>query len=502
MTQEIGRGVGAFFPELMLVFTIVLLIVMDVFPGKKSAYLGVSLALSGLFLAFLFTLEQYPMAGMRDGRMGIYFSGMLAVDRFSLFFKLMFVVTAVLTVLLSITEREIRKQGESEFLALTLTCVLGMFLFVAANNLLMFYLAIEMVSIPSYILSGFYRGNRRSAEASLKYVVYGAAASGMMIYGFSLLYGMAGTLDLGGIRDALAKGNFDRTAVATTVLLILAGFGYKIAAVPFHMWCPDIYEGAPTPITAFLSVGPKAAGFGALIRFFYLAMSEPDPGGTWHAVGATSWPMVLAIISVATMTLGNLAALMQTNLKRLMAYSSIAHAGYLLMGCCVLSQEGLTAILFYLAIYLVMNMGAFLVVVLVAEKTGSEEMSAFRGLGWKNAYVGVSMAFLLFSLVGLPPTAGFIGKLYLFSALIQQQWYWLALAGMLNSVVSLFYYAKIIRTMFLEGAPEEGAPAETVAFHPGFGLLLGVMAGLILVFGIYWVPLFDLAQSSASLLSR
>lgn len=500
MGQEIWNGLEAFVPELLLIFTIVMLILLDVMPGKRENYLISSLTVCGLFLAFLFTLGQLP-AGGRPGHTGLFFNHLLAVDPFAIYFKLLFIVAALLLVLLSQTQREIRTQGEGEYCTLALTCVLGMFLFVSSANLLMLYLSIEMISIPSYILSGFFRGNRRSVEASLKYVVYGAGASGMMIYGFSLLYGMTGTLDLGGIREALGAGkNFDPTALSTVALLILAGFGYKVAAVPFHMWCPDIYEGAPTPITAFLSVGPKAAGFGALIRFFYGAFGHTGGGEIWQTAGPATWPMLIAIIAVATMTIGNLAALLQTNLKRLMAYSSIAHAGYLLMGLVVLSRDGLTAILFYLAIYLIMNFGAFIVVALVAEKTGSEELPAYRGLGWKSPMLGIAMAFFLFSLMGVPPTAGFVGKLYIFSSLIRQGWYWLALAGVLNSVVSVFYYAKIIKAMFLEGMPAEGQTAEAVSFGRGYHVLLGLMAAPLLLLGLYWVPLYDFAHSSVRLM--
>lgn len=502
MNHEIWTGINAFLPELMIILTILLLIVLEVAPGKKSQYMIPSMAVCGVFLAFLFTLVQLPVSGQAPPT-GLIFYGMITVDSFSIYFKLLFLLTALLTLILTQTAGELRGKSEAEYCILTLTSVLGMFLFVASSNLLMLYLSIEMISIPSYVLTGFFRSNRRSTEASVKYVIYGAVASGMMIYGFSLLYGMTGTLQLSGIRDWLAgAAPVNPAAMAIIAMLILAGFGYKVAAVPFHMWCPDIYEGAPTPITAFLSVGPKAAGFGALLRFLYTALGPGDSAADGFLANGQTWSILLSVLSVLTMSVGNLAALMQNNLKRMMAYSSIAHAGYLLMGCAVLNRAGLSAVLFYLSIYLLMNFGAFLLISLMAERTGSEQISAFRGLGWKCPFAGVAMCFFLFSLAGLPPSAGFVGKLYLFSALLKEGWHWLALAGLANSVVSLFYYARIVRTMFFDGQPQEGQVAEAVSFGPAYHALLGILAAPLLLLGVYWAPLYDFAQNSVQWLGH
>jgi NADH-quinone oxidoreductase subunit N len=329
-----------------------------------------------------------------------------------------------------------------------------MFLMASATDLLVAFLSLETVSIMSYILSGFKRRDRKSSEASLKYVIYGGVASGVMLYGMSFLYGLAGSTSVTAVQ--VAAMNTPSTAmVVLAVVLCLAGFGYKIASVPFHMWCPDVYEGAPTPVTAFLSVGPKAAGFALLIRFFTGAVPATLGSG---ASTTSPWPLLLGIIACATMTLGNLAALQQTNLKRLFAYSSIAHAGYLLLGLCAGTTEGLRAILIYLVTYLFMNIGAFVVIMAISDAGLGETVDDYKGLGKRAPWAAFAMAVFLSSLTGLPPLAGFFGKFYLFYALLAKGGTLLvtiAVIGVLNSAISLFYYARIFRAMYFETGPEE-----------------------------------------------
>jgi NADH-quinone oxidoreductase subunit N len=334
---------------------------------------------------------------------------------------------------------------------------------------------------------------RRSSEAAFKYVVYGGVSSGIMLYGFSLIYGLTGTLDIFEIAGYLGSGSPYGLTLFLAATLVMAGLGYKVASVPFHFWCPDVYEGAPTPVTAFLSVAPKAGGFALLARFFYLGFSAYD-GASGRALGV-DWQMLLAVISAATMTLGNLSAIWQNNLKRLLAYSSIAHAGYMMMGVVMLSSSGLKAVLFYTAAYLFMNLGAFLVVLVLAVRIGSEHIKDYNGLGWRSPWIALAMTAFLFSLTGLPPTAGFIGKIYLFASVIDGGLYWLAVVGVLNSAVSLYYYARIIRAMYLE----KPATEERVAI-PAFATvtLLVLFAGT-LVLGVYWAPLADLADRSTTL---
>jgi NADH-quinone oxidoreductase subunit N len=274
------------------------------------------------------------------------------------------------------------------------------------------------------------------------------------------------------------------------VMFFLVGLLFKTASFPFHFWCPDVYEGAPTSVTAFLSVGPKAAGFALFIRLFYPLFASASGSSAYQAVSGLDWPTILAWISAITMTLGNLAAIQQNNLKRLLAYSSIAHAGYLLMGIVALSNLGFEAVLFYLVVYLFMNLGAFAVITAVVEAGGGEEIQSYRGLGSREPFVCIAMAIFLFSLIGIPPFAGFVGKVYLFAAVISQKIYWLAVIAALNTVVSLYYYLRVVKAMFLESAD--------VAFQPrlsyGFRALLVILIIPTLGLGLYWQPLAKMVQ--------
>jgi NADH-quinone oxidoreductase subunit N len=329
-----------------------------------------------------------------------------------------------------------------------------------------------------------------------------------MIYGMSWLYGVAGSLDYREIHQALLRGNpapvgnvagavaagVEPLTVFVAIVLVLAGLGFKIASVPFHMWAPDVYQGAPIPVTAFLSVGSKAAGFALLIRLFYPGLSAPIDGGAWAVPAGVDWPALMLVVAIATMTLGNLAALGQRNVKRLLAYSSIAHAGYVLMGFVVLNDAGLRAMLFYLVTYYLMNLGAFLVVMVVANSTGREDLDGYRGLAWRGgAAPAVAMAIFLFSLAGIPPLAGFVGKFYLFAAVVEQRLYVLAAIGFANTLVALYYYARIVRTMFLdEPRGDEGV----VALDAHNAFLLWFLAVPTIVLGIYWAPVIAVAERS------
>jgi NADH-quinone oxidoreductase subunit N len=366
----------------------------------------------------------------------------------------------------------------------------------------------------SYVLAGFRKGDRKAAEGSLKYVIYGGVASGVMLFGMSYLYGLTGTtslLELGGRIQAIQAGGLSlaatKIALVVAIVFVTAGIGYKVAAVPWHMWCPDVYEGAPTPFTAFLSVGPKAAGFALALRFFHSALAGPTgalPAGFADALGGIPWPAVVGVVAAVTMTLGNLTALGQTNLKRLLAYSSIAHAGYTLMGLSAVSGRGIQAVMIYMLVYLVMNVGAFVVVILVAEATGSESILDYKGLAKRHPVAAVSFAIFLFSLTGLPPFAGFAGKWYLFYAVFERidgpggGWYgMLALVGALNTAISLYYYVRIVRAMFID-APYVENPAP-IKPRVGYQLVLGAASAFVLVFGIWWAPMVEWTQASLAL---
>jgi proton-translocating NADH-quinone oxidoreductase chain N len=376
-----------------------------------------------------------------------------------------------------------QRQGFGEFFVLLIFFVLALSLMASAGDLIVFYLAFELSSICGYLLASWLRDDPKSAEAGLKYFVYGAAASGVMLYGLSLLYGIAGTLHIGQLADALAMNGGYLGVVAAG--LVLVGIGYKIAMCPFHWWAPDVYEGAPTPVTAFLSVGPKIAGFALLIRLLNpLTATSPN-----------AWLPALGVLCAATMFTGNLLAIRQSNIKRMLAYSSIAHAGYLLIGVTVATTDpvGLQAVLVYAVAYLFMNMGAFAVATYVEQETGSSLLSGFTGLSQRAPLMALAMVVFLLSLVGVPPTAGFVGKLMLFAAAIKTTGFaWLAILGIINSVVSVYYYMNVVREMYF-GKAAEAAPRRA----PGVVSAAVVIAALgTLLVGIGPERLVSIAQAS------
>jgi len=473
-------------PELLLVIAILVVFLADLVVRDKQR-LG-EIALGGVALALL------ALAAPTSAPECLLFNRMMVQDPFAIFFKILFSLSAMAAIWMSLGSKEIQGANQGEYYGLLLSSTLGMFFMATAVNLLMAYLALEFVSLTSYALTGYLRHDRRSGEAALKYLIYGGVASGTMIYGMSWIFGLTGSIDFAQINAVVTHGDLNKLALFIAVVLTLAGFGYKIAAVPFHMWVPDVYTGAPIPISAFLSVGSKAAGFALLMRFFYPAMSHPGSDGTWTFIPGVDWPQLVLVLSMATMTLGNLTALSQRNLKRMLAYSSIAHAGYMLMGFVVLSNEGLRAMLFYMVVYYLMNIGAFLVVMIVANSTGREDIDGFRGLAWRGgAAPAIAMAIFLFSLTGLPPLAGFVGKFYLFAAVVRQQFYGLALVGVLNSVISLYYYARVVRTMFLD-FPDGTETPVTLTRHNG-ALMWGLAAATVII-GVYWAPVIGLADRS------
>ncbi|HEX5022919.1 MAG TPA: NADH-quinone oxidoreductase subunit N [Candidatus Binatia bacterium] len=486
------KNVGSlsfFYPELILSGSVLLIIILDLMVRSKRNL--ALIALTGSAAALIATLDLY------SAQPGWLFHRMIVLDNFSLFFKVVALAAVILCILMSLGSNEIKHVYQGEYYALLLTCALGMFFMASSSNLLMAYLSLELVSLTSYVLTGFLPHNRRSSEAALKYLIYGGVASGTMIYGMSWIFGMTGSLDYSAIQAALGQAGVNKTALFIAFIFIMAGFGYKIVFVPFHMWSPDVYQGAPTPFTAFLSVASNAAGLAIMIRFFFPGVSRMAAGGDWAYTSGVEWPQVLLFLSMITMTIGNLCALNQRNLKRMLAYSGIAHAGYMLMGLAVLTNDGLSAILFYVVVYLIMNVGAFLVVGMIANITGSEDIENYRGLAWRGAVVPAAcLAIFLLSLTGLPPFAGFIGKFFLFAAVLKQggAFYALALVAVLNTVVSLYYYAKVIKTMFLDSPNPED---KTIASAGDFNItLLLPLTVLTVVFGIYFSPLLSYTTQS------
>jgi NADH-quinone oxidoreductase subunit N len=506
------QSLSYFTPELVLIAAILVLIVWDLVSSPRTKTTGlVVICLAAL--AFSAGMSGFLLA--RDAKPQNLFYGLLAFDRFSNMFRIVFAFVSASVVIISVPpipeghtlpDRGVRddKRDQGEFFTLLMVLTLGMNLMAESRNLLMIYISLELVSVISFVMAGFRINDAKSSEAAMKYVIFGGVASGIMLYGMSWIFGITQSLYLGECATKIAELTVAQGKVPEVVFVgticMLAGFGYKISAAPFHMWTPDVYEGAPTPVTAFLSVGPKAAGFAVLVRFFADALGSLHP--QLAAGGApidTPWPVLAGCLSMATMTIGNLSALNQDNVKRMLAYSSIAHAGYMLLGFSVFSDAGIASIVFYVVTYCFMNLGAFLVVMAVAERSdGDETITAFRGLGRRAPVIAGIMALFLFSLTGLPPFAGFIGKFYLFAALLKAggTWNWVvAVVGVINSVISLFYYARVVRAMFLE----KGERTEPTTVRPLFGATSVALAVPTLVLGIYWAPVYDFVARSLSM---
>jgi proton-translocating NADH-quinone oxidoreductase chain N len=425
---------------------------------------------------------------------------MVAVDQFALFFKIYAALTALFVGLIATdyVRNEIPYQGE--FYALMLLAALSLMLVAASVNLVMIYLAFEFLSIVSYILTGYLRDSEKSVEGAVKYFIYGATASGVMLYGFSLLYGATGSLDLQGIAAGLAAADPSiETLVIPAIILVVAGLGFKIALVPFHQWAPEAYEGAPTPITAFLSVGPKAAGFALLTRVMIIAFPNAFPG----------WITVLTGIAILTMTFGNLVAMWQTDIKRLFAYSSIAQAGYMLIGVVAITpsylnsqtvsrwDEGLNGLLFYLLAYLITNIGAFGVIIAVENKTYSSSIDTYAGLIRRSPLLAIAFVVFLLSLIGIPPTAGFVGKFFVLGAAVNQQMFLLAGVGIVNSVISAYYYLALIRKMIFD----EATDTSPIPLTGSLNVAVTATMVLVVLLAVWAQPFIDWTTRSAQILA-
>lgn len=488
---QLKASVGAFIPELSLSALFLLLIVLDMLLKEKRSAIPI-VSLVGFVVTGFFVWQQIDAPNQE------YFLRMHVVDPFAIFFKFLFLGASALAVLLSMDSEELSEKNArsvGEYYAILVAMTLGMFLMASASDMLMMFLALELVSISSYVLTGYLKGQVKSSEASLKYIVYGAVSSGLMVYGMSIIYGLTGQTNIYEIAKFIGANEVDEVTLTLAALLVMGGFGYKIGAVPFHFWSPDVYEGAPTPVTAFLSVGSKAAGFAMLMRFFKIAIPAEPTGEL-----AFDWVNFFALIALVSMLLGNFAAIWQSSVKRMLAYSSIAHAGYLLLGVLVADDLGAQAVMFYLVAYAVMNVGAFYVVVLIANKIGSDDVNDYRGLGKKMPLAAAALTAFLVSLTGLPPTIGFIGKYMIFTALLGKGTVFLTLAivGVLTSAVSLYYYFKIPLQMYLREAEEESqTPIEFGAFANG---LVGFLMIVTIGFGLYFAPLANFAKKSVMML--
>jgi NADH-quinone oxidoreductase subunit N len=466
-------------PEILLLLLGLLVLVVDlVLPREKHRILGWVTAV-GMGFVILLSLVARP------GEQGkLAWGGMISYDWLSFTFKMLFIFGAGITALLAMDFKELGNRGE--FYLLMIASTIGMAFMASATDLIMLYLAIETVSIPLYILAGFFILDKKSTESGFKYLLFGAMTSAIMLYGFSLLYGLSGTTNMLNIVTALMHGPRQGLAPAYvgSLVLVLVGLGFKISAVPFHFWAPDVYEGAPTPVAGFLSTASKAAGFAVLLRLLLFVFPQEI------------WAPILAALSVVTMTLGNLVALTQHNIKRMLAYSSIAHAGYALIGVVAVSSLGLVSVVYYLFAYLITNLAAFGIVSAYGKVANSDEMTAYYGMSRRSPGLALALLVALLSLAGMPPLAGFIAKFFVFLAAVQStRWIWLAVVGVLNSIVGLYYYLTVLKYVYLYRSDEDEKPVPvTRSFKVAIAILI---AGILLV-GTVFTPFFNWASTAAA----
>ena len=420
-------------PELIIILTFIIVAIFDLFDSIQKTFTAL-ITIVGCAIALYVSIDM-----LHIGTEGTEFSNMIQVDKYSLFFNIIFLVSTILVVLISMNYlgRQDRRQGE--YYLLILLATLGMMLMASGNELIVVFLGLELMSLSLYVLAGYFQRSMASSEAGMKYLLLGAFASGFFLYGIALVYGGAGTTSIPQIASTLAVDAKSPLLLAGMFLLIV-GFGFKVALVPFHQWAPDVYEGAPTSIAAFISAGPKAAGFAALLRIFMEAFQNLQ----------SEWIVTVIILAALTMTVGNLVAIAQRNIKRMLAYSSIAHAGYILVGLAAANKDGISSAMFYLLIYCVMNIGAFGVVILARTEDGESLMiSDYAGLGFKKPLLALFMTVMLLSLAGFPPTAGFVGKFYIFRSAVEAGQIWLVIIGAINTAISAFYYLRVVVTMYM-----------------------------------------------------
>ncbi len=487
-TVDWGASLLAIFPEILLTILAVVVLALDSFwPSSRRRQIGViaATAMVGIMLAML--IFAPPQTGSLQDQ--LLLGGMIRHDVLSQVFRTMVILAGALTCLISVDMGGLGRQGQ--YYALIIIATLGTSLMSAAADLIMVFVAVETASITLYMLAGFNRSDEKSAESGVKYFLFGGFSSAIMLYGLSLLYGFTGQTNIYALAEALTAGGVDGLPVLVSLLLIVVGLGFKISAVPFHFWTPDVYEGAPTPVAAFISVASKAASFALLLRFFLAAFSGYDD----------LWVLLLAVSAVVTMTLGNVLALWQKNIKRLLAYSSIAQAGYTLIGVVAIGADngaGVASVTFYMFMYTLTNIGAFAVAMLVARATGSDDIADMAGLSRRSPGLALAMIVALLSLGGIPPAAGFFGKFFLFNAAVDAGFVWLALIGVINAIVALYYYLMIIKVMYVDrSADDDKEIAVTGAYRVA---LLVTSLGVILL-GVIASPVYDWAlQASRDLL--
>jgi NADH-quinone oxidoreductase subunit N len=476
LLQQFMQSLIPIYPEAVVITVALMVLLLDLFLDKDSkAFLG-WFSLAGIGVAAFATFRLM-------GAGGTFFSGTFNLDPFSIFFKFVFFIACGLGILVSINYLKSQDIYRGEYYSLMLFATSGMMLMASAADLITLYLGLELMAMSIYILAGFMRHDNRSNEAAIKYLLLGAFSSGIMLYGMSLMYGITGTTNLSEILAFLRTADLNNPVIYLAMIMLVVSFGFKVAAVPFHMWVPDVYEGAPTPVTAFMSAGPKVAGFAVLLRVFLYSL-EP-----LHAHSTA----IISGLALLTMAVGNIMALSQTNIKRMLAYSSIAHAGYALVGLAAGGPEGAASVMLYVCIYALMNMGAFGVVIML-RKAGErgEEIADFAGLGKTNKTAAFLMLIFMFSLTGIPPTAGFIGKFYIFKSAVQSGLVWLAVAGVIFSSISAYFYLRVIMVMYMK------EPKETIELttSPSLALALAISVTAVIYIGVLPSDLLDYARAS------
>lgn len=486
-------------PEISIAVFLMVIVVFDLISHENKKLIPYISLLGIVVTGFIVVAKMgitdtaFVVTSMNSG-------GMVAIDPFSSYFKLVILLASVIIIFFSISSKEIQDiyKRSGEYYALIFGMILGMMLMVSAVDLILIYLSVELLSLSSYVLAGFTKLRDRNSEASLKYIIYGSAASGIMLFGISVLYGLTGTTNLFEINSILQTTQINIFTLSFSVILIFVGLGFKLSAVPFHFWTPDVYEGAPLPITAYLSVASKAAALALLIRFIHSTfIGYIDDDGYWEMITVFDWETLLIVISLFTMTLGNLTALWQKNLKRLLAYSSIAHAGYLILGLAVLSNAGMSAVMLYFFAYLLMNLGAFYVIMLVSNDNYKENIDDINGLGFSSPLLAVPLSIFLVSLAGIPPTFGFIAKLNLFAAVIDANLITAVIIALLNTVVSVYYYSRLLKHMYFSKSEDTVAPIKVQKMDLTVVFLL---AGFVVFFGVFFNDIIEFVKNSAQLL--
>src|SRR5215211_8834408 len=471
-------------PEIFILLVGILLLVVEPFWKEEQRRNVGWLTAGGLLISMLISL-LFGQPGEPTTTLG----GMVRFDWLGFFFKLLFMFAGAATALLLMDNEKVGRRGEGYLLLLA--SILGMNLMASSADLVMLYLAIETTSIPLYVLSGFMLADEKSTEAGFKYLLFGALTSTIMLYGFSLLFGFYGTTNIYRLAELFQLGDISLPVAFGILALILVGLAFKVSVVPFHFWAPDVYEGAPTPVAGFLSTASKAAGFAVLVRLFFVIF--PDPSLDL----ARGWAMTLAIIAAITMTVGNLLALPQTNIKRLIAFSSVAHAGYALIGVVALSQLGAASVVFYLAAYIATNLLAFGIVMAFSRVTGLEDLKDYAGMSRRSPWLGLMMLAAFLSLAGMPPFGGFVAKVVVFAAGIQAGYAWLVIIGIINSVIGVYYYLNAMKYVYLYRMPEQDEENHPLPMTRPYVIALAVLAIGVILIGTVFAPWFNWSDAAA-----